>query len=105
MPPPTPPWTAIILAAGEGTRMKSTLPKVLHQVAGRTLVGWVVDAALESARLGEEVALAFPGAGPLPTVRTEAPTTRDAPLDAFPAKVAIASRRIHKQSPRREGTE
>ncbi len=29
---------AIVLAAGEGTRMKSTLPKVLHQVAGRSML-------------------------------------------------------------------
>jgi bifunctional UDP-N-acetylglucosamine pyrophosphorylase/glucosamine-1-phosphate N-acetyltransferase len=41
-------WTAIILAAGEGTRMKSALPKVLHEVAGRTLVGWTVRAALDA---------------------------------------------------------
>ncbi|MDR1186654.1 MAG: bifunctional UDP-N-acetylglucosamine diphosphorylase/glucosamine-1-phosphate N-acetyltransferase GlmU, partial [Bifidobacteriaceae bacterium] len=35
----------IVLAAGEGTRMKSTTPKVLHQAAGRTLLGHAVDAA------------------------------------------------------------
>lgn len=34
----------IILAAGQGTRMKSDLPKVLHQVAGRPMVSHVVDA-------------------------------------------------------------
>jgi PmbA protein len=43
----------------------------------------VVDAALESARLGETVALTFPEAGPLPAVRTESPATRDASLDAL----------------------
>jgi bifunctional UDP-N-acetylglucosamine pyrophosphorylase/glucosamine-1-phosphate N-acetyltransferase len=36
---------AVILAAGEGTRMKSALPKVLHEVAGLPLVGHVVKAA------------------------------------------------------------
>jgi bifunctional UDP-N-acetylglucosamine pyrophosphorylase / glucosamine-1-phosphate N-acetyltransferase len=38
--------TAIILAAGQGTRMKSSLPKVLHPVAGRPLVHYPVRAAL-----------------------------------------------------------
>lgn len=35
---------AIILAAGQGTRMNSDLPKVLHPVAGRPMVDWVIDA-------------------------------------------------------------
>ena len=35
---------AIILAAGKGERMKSDLPKVVHEVAGRPMVWWVVDA-------------------------------------------------------------
>jgi len=35
----------VILAAGQGTRMKSDLPKVLHPVAGRPILGYVVDAA------------------------------------------------------------
>ena len=41
-------WSAIILAAGEGTRMKSSLPKVLHEIAGRSLVSWVVQTALDA---------------------------------------------------------
>jgi len=36
--------TVIVLAAGEGTRMKSTTPKVLHSVAGRSLLGHVLHA-------------------------------------------------------------
>ncbi len=35
----------IILAAGQGTRMKSTTPKVLHEIAGRSLLGHVIEAA------------------------------------------------------------
>ena len=35
----------IILAAGQGTRMKSATPKVLHEVAGRSLLGHVIEAA------------------------------------------------------------
>jgi bifunctional UDP-N-acetylglucosamine pyrophosphorylase/glucosamine-1-phosphate N-acetyltransferase len=34
---------AVILAAGQGTRMKSALPKVLHRVGGRTLLDRVID--------------------------------------------------------------
>lgn len=39
---------AIILAAGAGTRMKSKKPKVVHEVLGKPLVRWVVDAAHEA---------------------------------------------------------
>jgi bifunctional UDP-N-acetylglucosamine pyrophosphorylase / glucosamine-1-phosphate N-acetyltransferase len=35
----------VVLAAGEGTRMKSSVPKVLHEMAGRTLIGHAVAAA------------------------------------------------------------
>jgi len=40
---------ALVLAAGEGTRMKSDIPKVLHRVCGRPMLSWVVD-ALEGLR-------------------------------------------------------
>ena len=39
---------AIVLAAGAGTRMKSKKPKVAHEVLGKPLVRWVVDAAREA---------------------------------------------------------
>ena len=35
----------IILAAGKGSRMKSGLPKVLHQIAGKSMLGHVLSAA------------------------------------------------------------
>ncbi|TWH76081.1 bifunctional UDP-N-acetylglucosamine pyrophosphorylase/glucosamine-1-phosphate N-acetyltransferase [Azomonas agilis] len=35
----------VILAAGQGTRMRSALPKVLHPVAGKSMLGHVIDAA------------------------------------------------------------
>ncbi|SEJ23907.1 UDP-N-acetylglucosamine pyrophosphorylase /glucosamine-1-phosphate N-acetyltransferase [Deinococcus reticulitermitis] len=41
------PLDVLILAAGQGTRMKSNLPKVLHPVAGRPMVAWAVKAAFE----------------------------------------------------------
>jgi bifunctional UDP-N-acetylglucosamine pyrophosphorylase/glucosamine-1-phosphate N-acetyltransferase len=34
---------AVVLAAGQGTRMKSSLPKVLHPVAGRPMIEYVLD--------------------------------------------------------------
>ena len=39
---------AIVLAAGAGTRMKSDKPKVAHEVLGKPLVNWVLDAAEEA---------------------------------------------------------
>lgn len=39
------PIAAVILAAGQGKRMKSALPKVLHELCGRPMIHYVVDAA------------------------------------------------------------
>ncbi len=39
----SPSTAAIILAAGKGTRMKSALPKVMHRIAGRSMIGHVID--------------------------------------------------------------
>ena len=39
---------AIVLAAGEGTRMRSALPKVLHRIAGRTLLAHVLRAVADA---------------------------------------------------------
>ncbi len=39
---------AVILAAGKSTRMKSALPKVLHEVCGRPMIEYVIDAAREA---------------------------------------------------------
>jgi bifunctional UDP-N-acetylglucosamine pyrophosphorylase/glucosamine-1-phosphate N-acetyltransferase len=40
--------TAVVLAAGQGTRMRSTVPKMLHDLCGRPLVGWPIAAAREA---------------------------------------------------------
>ena len=61
--------TALIMAAGHGTRMRSALPKVLHPVCGKPMVEWVIDAAREAGarrvvcvtRPGDGVAEALPG--------------------------------------------
>ena len=39
---------AIVLAAGQGTRMRSQVPKVLHPLAGRTMLGWVLAAVADA---------------------------------------------------------
>src|SRR6516165_7773089 len=39
---------AIVLAAGEGSRMRSALPKVLHAIAGRSLLAHVLRAVAET---------------------------------------------------------
>src|SRR3954453_10834662 len=56
------PFTVLIMAAGQGTRMRSDVPKVLHRVAGKTLVEWVVDAA-RAAGAVRVVAVVRPGDG------------------------------------------
>src|SRR4051794_41590603 len=40
--------TVVIIAAGEGTRMRSSLPKVLHPLCGRPLILWPVTAVLDA---------------------------------------------------------
>jgi bifunctional UDP-N-acetylglucosamine pyrophosphorylase / glucosamine-1-phosphate N-acetyltransferase len=50
---------AIILAAGQGTRMKSELPKVLHEVGGRAMLDWAIAAA---AATGAERTIVVTGA-------------------------------------------
>ena len=92
---------AIVLAAGLGTRMKSDLPKVMHQVAGLSLVGHVLK-AVDAAGIGRvsvvvgpnmpelvaEVARRAPGAqchvqgerlGTAHATRAAEPAWRDAP--------------------------
>lgn len=47
MPPSQTALAVVILAAGQGTRMKSALPKMLHEAAGRPLLGHVIKRAQE----------------------------------------------------------
>lgn len=66
---------AVVLAAGQGTRMRSALPKVVHPLAGRPMVGWVLD-ALEGGGVTHTVVVVGHGA--------------DVVRDALPAGVAVA---------------
>ena len=49
-------FTAIVLAAGEGTRMKSSLPKVLHTICGSPMIDYVLD-GLRQLRIKKIVAV------------------------------------------------
>jgi bifunctional UDP-N-acetylglucosamine pyrophosphorylase / glucosamine-1-phosphate N-acetyltransferase len=40
--------TALIMAAGQGTRMRSAVPKVMHEICGRPMVAWPILAAREA---------------------------------------------------------
>ncbi len=86
----------VVLAAGKGTRMKSALPKVLHKVAGRSMLGHVLDLAAKSAaskvavvagpdmaKVEAEAATVFPGA--VTFIQREQRGTADALLAAKPA--------------------
>jgi bifunctional UDP-N-acetylglucosamine pyrophosphorylase/glucosamine-1-phosphate N-acetyltransferase len=55
-----PRFSTLVLAAGRGTRMKSALPKVLHQACGRSLLAHVLHAATDAGASGHVVVL---GAG------------------------------------------
>jgi bifunctional UDP-N-acetylglucosamine pyrophosphorylase/glucosamine-1-phosphate N-acetyltransferase len=54
---------AIVLAAGKGTRMKSALPKVLHELCGRPMLWWVLE-ALRSAGIDDVVVVTNPELDP-----------------------------------------
>jgi len=54
------PIDVVIMAAGKGTRMKSSLPKVLHRLGGRALVAHVIDTA---ARVGARRVVVVTGHG------------------------------------------
>lgn len=64
----SPPLLTVVLAAGKGTRMKSDMPKVMHQVAGLSLLGHVLDVAAR-AGTGSTAVVVGPD---MPTVRSEA---------------------------------
>lgn len=68
----------VILAAGQGTRMKSSLPKVLHRIGGRSLIAHVLDTA---AGLQPETVIAV--------VRHERETVAEAILDHAPHTLIV----------------
>ena len=87
------PLSVVILAAGQGKRMNSDLPKVLQPLAGKPLLGHVLDAArgLEAAATcvvyghgGEQVLAAFPGTDVQWVLQAEQHGTGHAMAQAMP---------------------
>jgi bifunctional UDP-N-acetylglucosamine pyrophosphorylase / glucosamine-1-phosphate N-acetyltransferase len=66
------PVDVVIMAAGKGTRMKSALPKVLHRLGGRALLGHVIDCA---ARVSARQVIVITGHG---AIEVEAACARSA---------------------------
>ncbi len=81
----------VILAAGKGTRMKSTKPKVMHEIAGRPMIGWLLELA-ESLNPEKIIVVTAPGMDdvaaavkPYPTaIQTHQKGTGDAVKPALP---------------------
>ena len=64
---------AVILAAGKGTRMNSDVPKVLHKVAGRAMIGHVL-AAVRELEIDRRIVVVSPGDDAVASVVTPAET-------------------------------
>lgn len=48
---------AVVLAAGKGTRMKSELPKVVHEALGKPMVKYSIEAAMEAGAKASDICL------------------------------------------------
>ena len=70
-------FTVLVMAAGRGTRMRSSMPKVLHPVCGKPMVQWVIDAA-RGAGAAKVVCITRPG---------------DGVAEGLPGDVAVAEQR------------
>src|SRR3954447_16089402 len=81
-PEPSPSRTLIVLAAGEGKRMKSALPKVLHPLLGRTVLAHVLAAARRGVDAGRVLVVVGHGAdqvrGHLAEIASDATTVLQA---------------------------
>ena len=79
---------AVVLAAGKGTRMKSARPKSLHEIAGRSMIGHVLDRLAEIG-LDRVAVVIGPGADAVGAAVAPVPTvTQDAPLGTAHAVLA-----------------
>jgi bifunctional UDP-N-acetylglucosamine pyrophosphorylase/glucosamine-1-phosphate N-acetyltransferase len=85
---------AIILAAGAGTRMKSRLPKVLHPLAGRPMIHWVLEAARKAGAASPVVVLGHQAAEVLQALPQGVPTVLQAERLGTGHAVQMARKRL-----------
>ncbi len=69
---------AIVLAAGQGTRMRSRVPKVLHPLAGRPMLSHVLD-SLAAAGIEHRVVVTGAGSDAVEAALADVPTVRQEP--------------------------
>src|SRR3954468_12883682 len=93
-----PQLTALIMAAGHGTRMHSSLPKVLHPVCGVPMLNWVVEAA-HDAGADRVVCVTRPGSGVAKALPPGAETAEQVDGEGTGAAV-LAARAAIEQSDR-----
>ncbi len=87
----TQPLAIVILAAGKGTRMKSGHAKVMHKIAGRPMIGWLIETA-QSLNPEKIIVVTAPGMDDVATaivphqvaIQTEQRGTGDAVKPALP---------------------
>jgi len=85
------PLAIVILAAGKGTRMKSDKPKVMHEIAGRPMISWLIETA-QSLKPEKIIVVTAPGMGDVATasvphevaIQTTQKGTGDAVKPAIP---------------------
>jgi bifunctional UDP-N-acetylglucosamine pyrophosphorylase/glucosamine-1-phosphate N-acetyltransferase len=81
--------TALIMAAGQGTRMKSALPKVMHPVCGRPMIAWPVIAA-RAAGISRIAVIVSPGSDFSATLPGDVETVVQAESDGTGGAVRAA---------------
>lgn len=83
----------IILSAGHGTRMKSSLPKVLHNVAGKSMLQWVID-AVRALRANQIIVVTSPDLKNHPLLKGVDVVVQEVPLGTGDA-LKIATERLN----------
>ena len=85
---------AIVLAAGQGTRMRSRLPKVLHPVGGRPMIEYVLDALAAAGIERPVVVTGHEAAAVEDAVGSRAVTVRQEPQLGTADAVRVAIRAV-----------